>query len=462
MEVRQLSNKKITLTQLFWHYLLTVGVSAMGLLALVVIWAVVMLSVGLVLPANTAERQVQVVESGLMSGALAPAEVPPYYRWACIDRGGEVTDHSLGLSARRQAQMEAAAEDGSMMASDFPYSQYHRFAPMPDGRLCVLQYDYSAPYTQPWMQQYLPEFQTLTLMLFGLALVLMIVFWTKHYARKLRGDAMALTAATKAIAEQRLDVPFENHTNVREFGELLQAMDVLRSDLSASLHQQWSMEQQRTREIAALTHDLKTPLTVISGNSELLAEEELEDGQRRSVEAILRNAQRMESCLNQLRLVVRQQEQPSRRENTALEELFAEWVTMGEELCGAKEIPLLLSEAPRCTCRLDVQGVTRAVQNLLDNAVRYTPQGGEIRLSAWVEDSQLNIVVEDGGPGFTEEALTHGCDAFFTENRSRQGAEHMGMGLYNVQCVAQRHQGTVTLSNGKTGGVVTLQLKLTE
>ena len=62
-----------------------------------------------------------------------------------------------------------------------------------------------------------------------------------------------------------------------------------RQELARSLKAQWEMEQQRTDQIAALAHDLKTPLTVIGGNAELLAEEPLTAPQKDSVEAILRS-----------------------------------------------------------------------------------------------------------------------------------------------------------------------------
>lgn len=461
MEVHHMKKRKLTLTKLFWHYLLTVGISFVCILVMMVLVVRLLLSLGVVFPANTADAQTREVEDALLSGQLLPEELPSYYRWSCFDETGKVIAHS-DLSARRQEQICAAVEEKTTLISDVPFAQYHRFIALPNGSLFVLQYDFSMPYAVPWMQHYLPDCQILVVLLFVISVVLMIVFWTKRYARKLYGDTMVLTAAAQAITEHHLDAPFQNDINIREFEEILQAMDLLRISLSDSLHEQWSMEQQRTREIAALAHDLKTPLTVISGNGELLAEEGLSDSQRKSVDAILRNAGRMEASLSQLRSVVVHQSQYSEKETVDLQKLFSEWVTMGEELCASKQISLVLSDFPQGMCHLEVPSVNRAVQNLLDNAVRYTPQGGKICLSAKVEDSILNISVQDSGPGFTEEAIAHGCEVFFMEDRSRQGTEHMGMGLYNVQCVAHRHNGTVILSNTESGGIVTLQLYLTE
>ena len=126
------------------------------------------------------------------------------------------------------------------------------------------------------------------------------------------------------------------------------------------------------------------------------------------------------------------QSQSSEKERADLGQLFAEWVTMGQELCASKQISLVSSEIPQGTCKLEVSGVNRAVQNFLDNAVRYTPQGGTIYLSAKIEDTILNISVQDGGPGFTEEAIAHGCEVFFTEDKKPTGNRTHGHGT--LQC----------------------------
>ncbi len=461
MEVFHLKKKKLTLTSLFWHYLVAVGISfvcILGMLASLFVW---MLSAGLIFPANTAELQADKLEQLLVSGDLVPNEIPFYYRWICFDEAGQITAQS-DFSQHRQDLLYEAVRTHTKVMSDFPFGQYHRFIRCADGTLCVVQYDFSIPYTVPWMRHYLPDFQLLLLLILMLAVVFSIIFWTKKYAHKLHNDATALQSATQAIMDRRLDIPLQYQTNVCEFEELLKAMDLLRSSLAASLHDQWNMEEQRTREIAALAHDLKTPLTVISGNSELLAEDALDEGQRKNVEAILRNAERMQSYLSQLRLVVAQQNQPVTRHTVELETLFAEWTSIGEELCAAKQIRFIAASTPQKSCNIEAENVTRAVQNLLDNAVRYTPQGGEVQLCASVKDSTLCISVKDSGPGFTKEAMARGCEAFYTEDQSRQSAGHMGMGLYNVQHIAHRHQGKVTISNTETGGMVTMQLQLTE
>ena len=100
------------------------------------------------------------------------------------------------------------------------------------------------------------------------------------------------------------------------------------------------------------------------------------------------------------------------------------------------------------------------MSNLLDNAVRYTPAGGEITLRASSAGNQVIIAVEDTGPGFSPEALVRGEQAFYTSDASRRQEGHMGMGLFFAGQTAGRHGGSLRLSNAERGGRAELILPM--
>lgn len=315
------------------------------------------------------------------------------------------------------------------------------------------------PYGAEVLQRRLPEFQTC-------AMVVLLAFWllagaisTRHFAGLLRRDAALLSDATKAIAQRRLDLPITGRARVREFGDTLAAMDVLRQSLAQSLESQWGMEQQRRLELAALTHDLKTPLSVISGNAELLGEDALTPDQRESVDAILRNALRVQDYVAQLRAMTGPDAVPSReKETVTLPELAEGWREMGQCLCGTKQVTFRCSEVPCLESAVYRGDLDRAVSNLLDNAVRYTPSGGTVTLSISAAESGLTIAVEDTGPGFSAEALARGEQAFYTSDTSRSQESHMGMGLFFAGQTAKRHGGSLRLFNTEHGARAELVL----
>lgn len=436
------------LTALFWRYLLSTGGILLAALLLWWLCFAMLINLGVVLPSAYAAGQVQSTAEALRR-EFDTGAIPHYYRWAVFDAAGDLKD-SGGMD-RRHADYARQALSGEK-TGHFPYYQHHQLVSLPDGAVCVLQYDYSNPYTDPALEKALPDFLgSMLALLVGLC-GLLAGLNTRRYTRLLRQDAKTITAATQAIAHQRLNDPFTAGARVRELGEALEAMDLLRKNLAESLEHQWAMEQQRQRELAALTHDLKTPLTIISGNGELLAEETLSAVQQGSVEAILRGAERLENYLSRLRALSDGDGREEQVQPVPLSELFRLWRTAGEGLCAPKGIHFQAEEPPALLLTLRQEAVNRAVLNLLDNAARYAGTGGEVRLSAGIVGEMLTVSVTDSGPGFTPEALARAGRGLYTSDASRSQEGHTGWGLCYARQVAKDHGGELRLWNTEQGG----------
>ena len=419
------------LTALFWRYLITTGIVVILLAVLWWFGMTTMMRYGIVYPANTAASGVEAVAQALSSGELDTEEIPYFYRWALFDGGGQVQDPG-NMDEKHLAYAEAALA-GERDPQGMFYSQYHRLTQLPDGTTCVIQYDYSMPYGAEVLQRRLPEFQTCATVVLLLAWLTAGAISTHHFAGLLRRDA----AAT------------------------LKAMDDLRQNLAESLESQWGMEQQRRLELAALTHDLKTPLSVISGNAELLGEDALTEGQRESVDAIFRSALRLQDYVAQLRAMTGSEAALSReKERVSLPALAEGWREVGQSLCGAKPAAFRCPEVPRLELAVYRGDLDRAVSNLLDNAARYTPAGGTVTLSVTADGETLTIAVEDTGPGFSAEGLARGEQAFYTSDASRPQEGHMGMGLYFAAQTAKRHGGALRLANTGLGARAELVLPI--
>ena len=105
--------------------------------------------------------------------------------------------------------------------------------------------------------------------------------------------------ATGSVAKQNLD--FEvGHSNIKEFEDVLLSFSRMKESLKASLEQQWEAEHMQKEQIAALAHDLKTPLTVIQGNADLISETELDEEQRLYAEYISSSSEQMQLYIRTL------------------------------------------------------------------------------------------------------------------------------------------------------------------
>ena len=173
-----------------------------------------------------------------------------------------------------------------------------------DGTVCLLQFDYAVPYADPALRGVLPDMQTVHCIL-GILLLVGAVVWSTHRTgRFLTRETEKLTAAAQAVARKDLDSAVFSGAKVREYESTLQALQTMGDELTGSLQKQWDMEQRQREQIIRLSHKLKTPLTIIKGNAELLAEDDLTEEQRAQVEAILQGAEQTRAYLGKIRAEV--------------------------------------------------------------------------------------------------------------------------------------------------------------
>lgn len=323
------------------------------------------------------------------------------------------------------------------------YTQYQYDVKMADGSFCLLQYDYATPYADPALRDTLPDFQTCYMLLLALLVIAWLGWQTHCTVRVFAAETACLHRAVDAIAAQQPERIDADGAHLREFSATLHAMQTMGRKLTDSLQSQWRMEQQRAEQIAALTHDLKTPLSIIQGNADLLAEDALSADQQTQVEAILRGTDRAQQYLAALRTACAP---PATGETFSSHTLVSELAETARALCAPAGVQLILNEQWQGTLCAAQCDLLRAAENLLDNAVRYTPRGGTVTLLVTKEKQDFILRVTDTGPGFTPEALAKAGEMLYTD-AARSDAAHQGLGLYFARKVAQSHGGVLVLSN---------------
>lgn len=323
------------------------------------------------------------------------------------------------------------------------YTQYQYDVKMADGSFCLLQYDYATPYADPALRDTLPDFQTCYMLLLALLVIAWLGWQTHCTVRVFAAETACLHRAVDAIAAQQPERIDADGAHLREFSATLHAMQTMGRELTDSLQSQWRMEQQRAEQIAALTHDLKTPLSIIQGNADLLAEDALSADQQTQVEAILRGTDRAQQYMAALRTACAP---PATVETFPSHTLVSELAETARALCAPAGVQLILNEQWQGTLCAAQCDLLRATENLLDNAVRYTPRGGTVTLLVTKEKQDFILRVTDTGPGFTPEALAKAGEMLYTD-AARSDAAHQGLGLYFARKVAQSHGGVLVLSN---------------
>ena len=303
MEKRRL----ISLRSVLLQYLVR---TALACLLVAVVWLLVLMLLiqngEPFLPANQAaqacQKAAQDVLPGMTAATFDETQLDSLCRYALF----AAPDSSKVLATNMDARhLQWALEDWrGTRRWHVGYAQYYMDAKLQDGTICRLQFDYAVPYADPALRGVLPDLQTAHLLL-GLLLLVGVVAWCTHRTGTfLARETAKLTAAAQSVARQQLDEAVFAEARVREYDAALQALQSMGGQLTDSLQRQWTMEQQQREQIIQLSHKLKTPLTIIEGNAELLAEDALTPEQKAQVEAILQGAEQTRTYLGKIRAEV--------------------------------------------------------------------------------------------------------------------------------------------------------------
>ena len=167
----------------------------------------------------------------------------------------------------------------------------------------------------------------------------------------------------------------------------------------------------------------------------------------------------MKVLVEDLLLLARLDEtRPAERQPVDLAVLAAD--ACSDAVAAAPERPITLDAPDPVVVLGDQVHLRQAIANLVSNAVRHTPDGAAIDVSALVNDGGAVVVVRDHGPGLDEEAVAHVFDRFWQADKARAGPG-AGLGLAIVAGIAAEHGGSAEAGNAETGGAIfTLRLPI--
>jgi signal transduction histidine kinase len=219
------------------------------------------------------------------------------------------------------------------------------------------------------------------------------------------------------------------------------------AELAAQNDRLRELDRLKDALLANVSHDLRTPLTAILGYTELLRRRGgLTEKQTQAVTVIERNARRLLRQVNDLLLVAELQAGALRleREPVDLAELARDAVELADPLAEDASIDMSL-EAPKRgpVIQADRTRLSQLLDNLVSNAIKYTPAGGSVRVRVRGQRGGATLEVEDTGPGIPEAQQRH-LFAPFTRG-GQTGKPGTGLGLTIARAVADAHDATISL-----------------
>lgn len=215
----------------------------------------------------------------------------------------------------------------------------------------------------------------------------------------------------------------------------------------------------KTQLIASISHDLRTPLTVILGYAQALTEGQVktEDDKARYIRKISEKVKYLSAIVDDFFLLARLEDNNLvlNREPVRIDCFLQQIVEDAELKAAAKQIEVFLTVAAgAAVCKtVDAVKLYRAVENIMTNAIAYTGKGGRIEVSAVpAGQGKVEIAIKDNGPGIEPADIPHIFDRYYKGQHAKK--ESIGLGLYIAREMLHKHQGEIRVESKLGGGSI--------
>jgi len=295
---------------------------------------------------------------------------------------------------------------------------------------------------------WLPIFSTSVPLLIQLNIFSLIVaVISAHFILKLFFNPIKeLREGMQKIADGDFDTRVETKSSSVEIQELVAGFNMMAQELG-------STEILQTDFVSNVSHEFKTPINAIEGYTMLLqSTENIDEVENEYIEKILFNTKRLSKLVSNILLLskIENLSIQTHKEKYGLDEQIRESILALETAWSAKNIEFDVD-----LDELEYYGNEAVMHhvwdNLIGNAIKFSPENSEIKIALKKKKNEIVFVVEDHGPGLSEEAQKHLFDKFYQADTSHK-EEGNGLGLALVKRIISIAGGEITAENIKTGG----------
>ena len=381
--------KTTSLKASFWKFLCMLLIGLIGAVAIPFSLILAGTSTGLITYADYSERCTKDLAPVIAATPdLADVQLHMGCKYLLLDKNYQVTETTLeGNDLDRAMEYAISGKINSNLNKQYLFVARKN-------EYVVLQYYIGSQFTNEWLYEHFPSPEILLYIFIAINCIAVRVILTAKFAKNMRTQLSPLFEATRQVAEQNLD--FEvGHSKIKEFEDVLCSFANMKDNLKISLEKQWNAEQLQREQIAALAHDLKTPLTVIQGNIDLINETELDDEQRLYAGYITESSEQIGIYIKVLidisRTIAGYQ---LHLEKFDIADYMGQIKAQASSLCLTKGICLQLETGANLgTLKADKLLLERAIMNVISNALDYSPPQGTIYVTVQKTDCFLHISI---------------------------------------------------------------------
>ena len=395
----------------------------------------VLINTGIVYPANYAEMNSDTVKYEFLKDNWTTDKIPFFYEYQLRDNG-EIVQNTI--DERYNQEISEALQNGKSSKDQIIGSDV--FKAFKNGNKdLIIKYKICAIPTNPNVYKIIRNFELVFYISMFCLWLIGFIYLISNLTRILRCEIRKISKANDSI--EKLQLEFEReHSDYIEISGILDSIDSMARSLKASLEKQWNIQMTQKEMIESITHDVRTPITLIKGNIELLKEDQ-ENVLERAEDA-LSGVERLEYFLKKLNDFSDLTEVPK---EVVSKGVLDYWIKIVTSICKLKGFSLSILSYDASNIKLDKNSISIAIQNLVNNAIENSSVGSTIFIGFYDDIDDYTIVVRDQGDGLNNDIL-YNLREKYVSTKMYDNNIH-GLGLSIVTKILETNKGQLLLKN---------------
>ena len=394
-----------------------------------------LISNGFIYPANHAEVNLNKIEELLKRDDFNPTDIPYYYDYKYYENGQDVKSN---IDPKYKDYTIEADNKGLAYTNSIINAKYFKKLTYKDKEL-ILAYQVSPILASENLYKKIRNVELLYLLLSFVIWIIGFIYLIKRTQKIIKSEINLIATSNDNIRNMNLDYKRKN-SEYTEIQGVLDSLDTMARDLKKSLNDQWQTEKNQKTLIESITHDIRTPITLIKGNTELLKEES-NPSQLEYINDLENGIDRLEIYVDKLKKYPTLENNHPQKVN---QNTIDYWINIAHSICKSAKINLVVTKSDTSTIKLDKEEIAMAIQNIIVNATEHSPKDSNIYLTFEEYKSYFQIIVKDQGTGFKQEILNQAPKKYLTTKKDK--SKH-GLGLSMVDELLKTNKGELKLGN---------------